>query len=272
MKGHVERRLSAVTGKVTYRPCVYVGKREAAFYGIESGWHYGTTCKRLKPHGDEPCAETALEDMKASLAAAPPVTCTDTVAELCERWLRDGVRPDRRANTVRAHEKAVTLHIVPQLGCVLADALTPAEVATWQAAQLASGAAPKSVRNYRGSLHACYVWALGLGLVTRNPVSAVPAPRLPERRTTAPSLTTAQAYIAALAKTRLWPPLFIAATTGMRRGEVLALRWQDVDLATGSAHIFRNLTGRNRATLTFGPPKTRAGSRTITLPAHSPFV
>ena len=257
MNGHIQRRVSPITGKVSYRVRVFVGKREGGH-----GWVSGGSYKRLKAE-----AEPALEALLKRLRGGTVAVTADTVAELCERWLRDGVRPDRRPNTIRSHEKALALHIVPEIGQVRAADLTPADVAAWQAAQLASGAAPKSVRNYRGTLHACYEWALVLGLVARNPVAAVPAPRLPERRTHAPSLATARLYVDALVDSRLWPALVLGACTGMRRGEVLALRWDDVDLEHGTARIERNLTGRNRATLSFGPPKTKAGRRTIALPA-----
>ena len=262
MKGHIERRVSERTGRVSYRVRLYVGKREGG-----EGWISGGTFARLRAKPGEPSAEAALEDLKASIMRGDePEPCTDTVAELCERWLRDAVRPDRRANTVRAHEKAMALHITPALGDVLAAELTPADVATWQAALIAAGCAPKSVRNYRGTLHAAYAWAVRLGLLDVNPVSAVPAPRLAERATWAPALAEAQQYITALAETRLYPALLVAALTGMRRGEVLALRWCDVDLANGTARVTRQLTGRNRATLAFGPPKTARGKRTVTLP------
>ena len=257
MTGSIQRRVSPITGKVTYRVRVFVGQREGG-----SGWVSGGSFKRLKAE-----AEPALEALLKRLRGEEEACATDeTVAELLERFIRDAARPDKAANTVRSHVHAAS-HITPTLGDTLAADLTPAEVAAWQAAQISAGCAPKSVRNYRGTLHACYAWALELGLVSVNPVSAVRAPRLPERRTEAPSLAMAQQYIASLSQTRLWPALMIGATTGMRRGEVLALRWMDVDMAGGTVTISRGLTGHNRATLEVRPPKSRAGRRAVPLPA-----
>lgn len=255
MRGHVQRRVSPITGRVSYRVRVFVGKREGG-----AGWVSGGTYGRLKAEA-EPALESLLRRLRGEDADSPT---DETVAELLARFIRDAAMPDKAANTVRSHEHAAT-HVTPTLGSVLAAALTPAEVAAWQAAQIAAGCAPKSVRNYRGTLHACYAWALELGLVKANPVAAVRAPRLPERRASAPSLATAQEYIAALAKTRLWPALVIGATTGLRRGEVLALRWMDVDLAAADLHLSRGLTGCNRETLTFGPLKTKSSRRTVPL-------
>lgn len=261
MNGRIERRVSPITGRVTYRCRVYLGKRDGGPRWI-SGGSYG----RLHAHGDEPCAEAALEALLKKLAAPPSSATDETAAELLERWMRDAVRPDKRANTVMAHEQAIRIHIAPRLGSILARELTPADVATWQAAQIAAGFSAKSVRNFRGTLSACYHWALRLGLVTSNPVAAVPPPRLPERHVEAVAVADAHVYLAALRDTRLWPALMLAATTGMRRGEVLALRWRDVDLATRRVTIARQFVGRTQATLEAGPLKTAAGRRTITLP------
>ena len=269
MRGHIERRFSSITGRVTYRPRVFVGKREAA-NGVSAGWHNSTTYSRLRPHGDEPCAETALEQLKEQLqrklSGEKPKADPETVAELLAHWTRDFVDMDDRDNTIRSHEFAVRLHIVPALGEVMAVDLSPAQVATWQAEQIAAGCAPKSVRNYRGTLHACYEWALALGIVERNPVAAVKPPRLAERSTVAPSMLAAGSYLAALRDTRLWPALMLAAFSGARRGEVLAVRWCDLDLAAGQLRLARNSTGRNKATHKVGPMKTKKSVRTIPLP------
>lgn len=271
MRGHIERRISLITGKVTYRPVVRVTAAEARQLPELAGRHRGPTCRRLRPdpHGVEPSAEEALEELRDDLRRrlrGEPDRSLGSVADLLARWMRDAVALDKRDNTRRAHEFAVRLHIVPALGSLPAADLTAGEVAAWQAAEIAAGAAPKSVRNYRGTLHACYAWARSLGLVSANPVSSVRPPRLPETRPVPPTMEDALSYLAALRDTRLWPALMLAAFTGARRGEVLAVRWEDVDLATGELRITRSIGGRNRATMQVGPTKTAKGRRTVTLP------
>lgn len=263
VNGHIEPRVSPRTGRKTWRVRVFLGKHEGG-----PRWASGGTYKRLRAYGDEPCAETALDGLLTQLRSDSEkgVTTDETVTELLERWMRDAVRPDKRPKTVQAHDEAVRLHLAPRLGQVPAQALTPADVASWQAAQIAAGFSAKSVRNWRGSLSACYAWALRLGLVATNPVPAVPPPRLPEHHVEAMDLGDAQRYLDALRDTRLWPALMLAATTGARRAEVLALRWCDVDLDAGKARIHRQLVGRNQRTLTSGPLKTAKSRRTISLP------
>ena len=88
------------------------------------------TYVRLRPHGDEPCAERALEELlKANKVATLGDKCsqfvTETVAELLERWLRDCVVPDKRPNTVRHHRKNIDPPAVSA-----ESALGPAQVLT----------------------------------------------------------------------------------------------------------------------------------------------
>jgi integrase len=80
-----------------------------------------------------------------------------------------------------------------------------------------------------------------------------------------PTYAEASAYLNALSRTRLYPGLVLAAFMGLRRGEALAVRWQDVDLAGGSITVTRQLTA-SRGTLSFTEPKTRQGRRTVPMP------
>lgn len=266
MRGHIQTRTSERTGKITYRVRVYVGKRDAERYGIESRWYDGGTYERKRSKKGRESAEDGLAALLARLTGQEEAASRETVEELLTRWQRDSVSVDKRPNTVRHHAKNVALHIAPQIGAVLASDLSPADVAAWQAGRIAAGCAPKSVRSYRGTLHACYEWARRLGVVASNPVAPVPPPRLAERRVVAPTIADSRRYLDALKDTRLWPALVLAAMTGMRRGEILALRWSDVDLAGGTASVTRQLTGSNKATLAFAPTKTARGRRTIWLP------
>lgn len=321
MRGSIETRRSKVTGRVSYRPRVYVGRRDAGRYGLSPGWHYGGTFGRLRKKDGCESAEQALEDLTSRLlGASQPVACSETLRVLAERWLRDVVRPAGRQNTTRAHERALADHILEvvvradsqpvRLGDLAAREVGPADIAEWQGAQLTGGrldgrpggCAVKSVRNYRGTLHLLFEWlaAAHPGDFAANPVTAVKAPRFRRQAPTPPTLEVAQRYIEALRRagtevrvspgghrygvryrsSRFWPALVIGGFSGMRRGEVLALRWSDASWRVesgdeGEPHLVGgvridprrgNLTGRTKASLRFGPPKTDKGARYVPLP------
>ena len=123
MRGIIERRVSPITGRVTYRCRVYLGKRDGG-----PRWVSGGSYRRLHLWGEEPCAEAALEALLKRLAAPASSATEETVAELLERWMRDAVQPDKRANTIMAHEQAIRLHIGPALGTLAASELAPADI------------------------------------------------------------------------------------------------------------------------------------------------
>ncbi len=182
--GRTESR--TVRGKPRYRAAVYVGVREAERSGgrLEHRTYYGPWRSRLRRSPSDPSADADLDRLRDELEAllSGPVSASDpgTVADLLTRWQRDCVAPDKRPNTIRHHAKNAALHIVPSLGMCRAAALSPADVAEWQAAEIAAGAAPKSVRSYRATLHACYAWAHALGLVPSNTDCQLTARTLPK--------------------------------------------------------------------------------------------
>ena len=121
---------------------------------------------------------------------------------------------------------------------------------------------------YHGILHRALDQAVKWRLIRYNPCDAVeaPRPRHPEMRTW--TAEEARAFLAATADHELAALWRLALTTGMRRGELLALRWQDVDLDRRQLAVRRTLS-RGPDGLYFSEPKTRAGQRSIALPSSA---
>ena len=107
-----------------------------------------------------------------------------------------------------------------------------------------------------------------LGDYQASPVSAVKPPKLRRARLEPPQMATVQQYVAALEGTRYRIPVLLAAGTGMRRGEVLAQRWRDLDLASGVLRVRRQMRQAGSA-VREASPKTEAGNRDLPLP---PFL
>jgi integrase len=291
VNGHIERREGRpriVRGKpvkprITYTVRIFVDKAHGG-PRRESGGTFAL-------EGD--ATDKLVEILAAYNAGTYRKPSELTVDELAERWLREAVAIDKAGNTHRHHKSNLTHHILPAFGECVAEQVKPDQVSAWQADQLAhgkvekrsagQGVAMKSLMDYRGTFHAMYAWAVAVGLVAQNPVATAPAPnaRRSRRHVEPPQVEHIQAFLAELrASPRLWWPTFLLAGTGCRRGEVLAFRWEDAELEHGwdeeaererfagrlRIHPDRgNLTGPTVAELTFGPPKTRKGARTIEL-------
>ena len=115
-------------------------------------------------------------------------------------------------------------------------------------------------------LGSAYKWAVGQDWLAVNPVSRVKPPVLQPRPMQPPNIEKVWKVVEASRGTWLYRPAMLLAATGARRGEALALRWQDVDLRKREARIFRTLSAAHPDPV-FQRPKTKAGDRTIALPS-----
>lgn len=188
-----------------------------------------------------------------------------TVAEYLPNWL-DAIKATIRPASHDRYARICRGQIIPALGSVPLAKLTPLHVQDWYAGLLTGGRAPATVALYHSVLHRALAQAVKWHMLARNVCDAVDAPREdnPEMQT----WTAAQArdFLAATADDPLAAIWQLAIYTGMRRGEMLALRWADVDLERGQLAVRRNLT-RGADGLVFGEPKTNAGRRSVALQA-----
>jgi integrase len=152
----------------------------------------------------------------------------------------------------------------PGLGGLPLQGLRPTHLNKLYGNLRAAGRAPKTIRNIHGVLSKALGDAERWGLVARNAarLADVPAVARPKLQVWSPEHT--RAFLAAVANDRLFAAWLLAATTGMRRGELLGLRWEDIDLDSG---VVRVAQARVRAgnQVVAGEPKTARGRRAIAL-------
>lgn len=115
-------------------------------------------------------------------------------------------------------------------------------------------------------MHRALERAVKAEIITRNAAHAVPPPKVEAAEVEALTAEQIGEVLNKLAGRRLYPIVVLALGTGMRRGELLALRWSDLDLDAGTVRIERSLE-ETKAGLRFKGPKTRNGRRTISLPS-----
>lgn len=219
--------------------------------------------------------DKARAQVAAGLRSAPSSL---TVADYLTDWLDVYARSGRRKpSTITATRNIVTLYVVPRLGAMTLTTLKRAHVERFYADLLEGGRigepgglAPKTIRNVAGVLHKALDDAVRRSILATNPADRIELPRW-ER----PDLhvwDSAQVgqflhHCATVGDPHLAVWRLILAT-GMRRGEICGLRWQDVDLVDGTVTIAQT---RVRGTDTFivSTPKTRAGRRTVAIDAQT---
>ena len=186
------------------------------------------------------------------------------VGEYLERWLADSVRDTVRPTTFERYEQMVRLHIRPVLGKLKVKNVTPAHVRGLYREKLGAGLSPRTVQYIHVTLHKALKQAVMDGLIPRNATEAVKPPQV--RREEMQPLTPEQvkALLQAARGDRLEALYVLAVTTGLRQGELLGLKWEDVDLEAQTLRVCRTLT-----TAKGGPqlttPKTKGSRRTVRL-------
>ena len=196
-----------------------------------------------------------------------------TVDDWCRQFLVN-VKPSVKEKTYKNYEGIIRKHIIPAIGKIRLDKLTPAQVQNMINNLHASGLAPVSVATVRRALSICLNQAVAFRLISINPVNATKAPRIEKKL----PIVLNQEQIIRLLETaevcdflpqtdddsRLYlrkcyyTALCLAIDSGCRIGELLALRWRD--LTDGRLYISRALEGSK-----IGTPKTANSYRAITL-------
>jgi integrase/transposase len=187
-----------------------------------------------------------------------------TVAEYLDSWLSGSVRGSVRQSTYDGYEIAVRVHIKPALGRLKLKKLTPAHVTNFYQDRLAAGFAPASVNKWHVTLHKALDQAVKWHMLSCNVCEAVKAPRPMYKEMRALSAKETRRLLDATRGDRLEALYVLAVHTGMRQGELLALKWSDVDLENATISVRRTIT-KSGTRLLLGEPKTKKSRRTICL-------
>jgi integrase len=189
-----------------------------------------------------------------------------TVEDYLDLWLRNSVQDTVRLTTYQGYERVVRLHIKPALGRIKLDNLTPVHVRSLYRERLEAGLAPRMVQLVHTILHKALKQAVNDGLIPRNVTEAVKAPRPVKKEMKPLSPAQARELLEAARGERLEALYALAVTTGMRQGEILGLKWEDLDLEAGTLQVRRTLSTALGGGVRFGPPKTARSRRSIRVP------
>jgi integrase len=219
----------------------------------ERKYFYGKTRREVQ----EKLKIVLYEQKQGMLATGPQ----QTLKAYLERWLEHVCKLTMRPNSYRQYYSTVHHHFIPALGHIKLQKLTTEMIQAFFAQKQKDRLSAKTLANIHSVLNSALENAVVWGLIGRNVAKAVGLP--PIQRYEAQTLTVEQAkrLLEVARGSRLEALLLLALTTGMRRGELLALRWSDVDLDSRVLHVRRTMNFIGGLGYVEGEPKTRAMAR-----------
>ena len=141
--------------------------------------------------------------------------------------------------TARRYCVIIDAHLVPEIGRIRLEKLTPRRVQALLDKRFALGLAPQTVKNVRTALRSALSLAVRWELIARNVAAMTDAPRVHRPKVVPPSPADIRSFLAAVEHHRFGPLFTVATALGLRQSEALGLRWTDVDLETNLLHIRR---------------------------------
>ena len=195
-----------------------------------------------------------------------------TLAEYLNRWLKEYAWPNLAPRTAEGYQHIIQRHVIPALGSIPLTQLKPEHLQRYYSDKLANGRcdgkgvlSPRTVRHHHMALHNALKHAEQWGLLTRNVADAVSPPRCQRPEWHTMNEDNIADLLEAAKSTIYYDLFYLAIYTGMRRSELLALRWCDVDLILCQAYVSRTLHHLRDGSMVFRPPKTGKGSRNVAL-------
>lgn len=175
-------------------------------------------------------------DLGENLAAQPR-----TLSDWLDEWMAMKAQEGPRASTLRGYRWLIESHIRPALGKVALSKLTPTMIRRVLSAKADAGLSATTVRHIHGMIRNVLGDAMREELLHRNPALAVRAPSVRQQERRALTVEEARRLIGTIRGDRLEALWVCALTVGLRRGELLGLRWCDVDFSAGTLTVRQTL-------------------------------
>lgn len=203
----------------------------------------------------------------AELSAARGLAASDTLGAHVADWLTE-VKERRETNTYRMYSGLMKNHILPELGAIKLDKLTPTRIRRWLAKLQQGTLSPGTLATIRTVLVIALEHAVRYELLERNPARLVSAPSVPKREYTTLTPDEARSLILAIRGHRFEAAYLLALLLGLRRGEIFGLSWSDIDLDAKTLRVSQQLQREPKIGPVLKRTKTVGSVRTLPIPAN----
>lgn len=259
MRGHIVKR-----AKNSYSIAISLGK-DPTTSRYKQQW---ISVKGTKKEAEKRLAEI-LNQIDNGTFMKPNKT---TLAEYLEQWLKDYAWPNLAPRTAEGYEHICRHHFIPILGNITLTQLKPEHLQRYYSEKLTKGLSAQTVRHHHTALHKALQTAVEWGLLPRNSADAVSPPHVQRAEMQTWDADDITTFLNSANNTPYFALFHTALFTGMRRSELLALRWCDIDLFLCQVYVSRSLHVLRGHNIIFKSPKTAKGRRTIALSPQATSV
>ena len=256
MKGHVRKRGSKWAFVIDIGKDPATGRRKQK-------WFSGYRTKRE--------AEKAMTEKIAEISKGDYIEPSrQPFRDLLREWLEVDVRNRLSGRTYDMFEYLIRVYIVPRIGDVPLDKLSPLHIQKFyndllDTEKIRGGGklSPTTIRHIHKAVYSSLKWGVRMRIVPRNVAENVQPPKRRKSEIKVWTQEEAAEFLSVCKGHRLYAFYYLALSTGMRRGELLGLRWEDVDLERGIIMVRRTLVRKGTSYEVEEEPKTASSRRSI---------
>lgn len=252
MKGYFRKRGSKWSFTVDIGRDPETGKRKQKML---SGF-------KTKKEAEKACAELIAQIENGSYVNVS----SDTFGSFIMNYMETVAKQETRPSTYYSQLSVVKNHILPELGEVKLKNISPVHFQKFYNQKLKEKLSNNYVRKMHGIINKALNTAVHWGMLAKNPCEFVKPPRASKRDIHVWTMEQAHHFLEFMKGKRNYIVFVLAIYTGMRRGEILALRWQDCNLEEGTLSVRQTLYRTGIDQLQFRETKTKASRRVISLP------
>ena len=251
MRGHIFRRFRG-----SYQIVLYLGK-DPVTGKYKQKW--------IAVKGKRRNAEHTMSELIHQYNLTGYIDTTRlTTKEFLERWL-SVIKSNLSAQSYERSASIVHQHLIPDFGNIAISKLMPEDLQRHYARQLAAGLKPGTVKKHHATIHAALAAAVKWGLIYRNIADIVDSPRYKRVEMETWDADEMNVFLDRNVDSEYYPLFYTALFTGMRRSELLGLKWMDIDFLMCQVAVRRTLEHLTDGSYLFQDVKTEKSRRNISL-------